>query len=69
MTLARNQIILGKVNALAVVFIVSTSLTSSVMAQILPPLPENLIAESGDGISLSLWVMAQEWRIICDLNR
>ena len=52
MTLARNQIILGKVNALAVVFIVSTSLTSSVMAQILPPLPENLIAESGDGISL-----------------
>ena len=52
MNLARNQIILGKVNVLAVIFIVSTSLTSSVMAQILPPLPENLIAESGDGISL-----------------
>ena len=52
MTLARNQIILGKVNSLAVVFIVSSSLTSSVMAQILPPLPENLIAESGDGITL-----------------
>jgi hypothetical protein len=52
MNLARNQIILGKVNVLAVIFIVSTSVTSSVMAQILPPLPENLIAESGDGISL-----------------
>ena len=52
MNLARNQIILGKVNVLDVIFIVSTSLTSSVMAQILPPLPENLIAESGDGISL-----------------
>ena len=52
MNLARNQIILGKVNVLAVIFIVSTSLTSPVMAQILPPLPENLIAESGDGISL-----------------
>jgi len=52
MNLVRNQIILEKVNALAVIFIVSTSLTSSIMAQILPPLPENLIAESGDGISL-----------------
>ena len=52
MNLARNQIILGKVYVLAVIFIVSTSVTSSVMAQILPPLPENLIAESGDGISL-----------------
>ena len=52
MNLVRNQIILEKVNALAVIFIVSTSLTSPVMPQILPPLPENLIAESGDGISI-----------------
>jgi len=52
MTLARNQIILGKVNALAIILIVSTSVNSSAVAQILPPLPENLIAESGDGISL-----------------
>ena len=46
------KIIPEKVNALAVVLIFSTSVTSSVMAQNLPPLPENLIAESGDGISL-----------------
>ena len=58
MTLARNQIILGKVNALAVVFIVSTSLISSAMAQTLPPLAEGLIEESDDGISICLWVMA-----------
>ena len=51
MTLGRGKIP-GKVNALAVVLIVSTTVTSSAMAQILPPLPENLIAESGDGISL-----------------
>ena len=52
MTLGRSKIFPGKVNALAVVFIVSTSVTSSAMAQILPPLPENLIEERGDGISL-----------------
>ena len=52
MTLGRGKIFPEKVNALAVVFIVSTSLTSPVMPQILPPLPENLIAESGDGINL-----------------
>ena len=69
MTLGRGKIFPEKVNALAVVFIVSTSLTSSAMAQILPPLPENLIEERGDGISFFLWVMAQEWRIICALNR
>ena len=52
MTLGRGKIFPEKVNALAVVFIVSTSVTSSAMAQILPPLPENLIEERGDGISL-----------------
>ena len=40
MTLARNRIILVKVIALAVVLIVSTTVTSSAMAQILPPLAE-----------------------------
>ena len=52
MTLVCHQIIPGKVNALAIVLIVSTSVTSSAVAQILPPLAEDLIAESGDGISL-----------------
>ena len=52
MTLERHQIIPGKVNALAIILIVSTSVTSSAVAQILPPLAEDLIAESGDGISL-----------------
>ena len=52
MTLVRHQFIPGKVNALAIVLIVSTSVTSSAVAQILPPLAEDLIAESGDGISL-----------------
>ena len=51
MTLGRD-IYPGNVNALAVVLIVSTSVTSSAMAQILPPLPENLIEERGDGINL-----------------
>ena len=52
MTLVCHQIIPGKVNALAIVLIVSTSVTSSAVAQILPPLAEDLIAESGDGINL-----------------
>ena len=52
MTLGRCKIFPGKVKALAVVLIVSTSVTSSAVAQILPPLAEDLIAESGDGISL-----------------
>ena len=52
MTLEPHQIIPGKVNALAIILIVSTSVTSSAVAQILPPLAEDLIAESGDGISL-----------------
>ena len=69
MTLGRCKIFPGKVKALAVVLIVSTSVTSSAMAQILSPLPENLIEESGDGINFFLWVMAQEWQIICALNR
>ena len=51
MTLARNQIIPGKDNALAVVLIVSTSVTLR-ESQIFPPLAEGLIAESGDGISI-----------------
>ena len=68
MTLGRG-IFPEKIIALAVVFIVSTSVTSSAMAQILPPLPENLIEESVEGISLFHWVMAQEWQIICALNR
>ena len=53
MTLGRSKIFLEKVNVLAVVLIVLTSVTSLAMAQILPPLPENLIEENGDGISLS----------------
>ena len=52
MTLERDQIIPRNVNALAVVLIVSTTVTLSAMAQILPPLPEILIEESGDGINL-----------------
>ena len=52
MTLVCHQIIPGKANALAIVLIVSTSVTSSAVAQILPPLAEGLIAESGDGISI-----------------
>ncbi len=54
MTLGRGKIFPEKVNALAIIFIVSTSVTSSAMAQILPPppLPENLIEEIDDGIRL-----------------
>ena len=38
MTLGRGKIFPEKVNALAVVFMVSTLVTSSAMAQILPPI-------------------------------
>ena len=47
----RHQIILGKVKGLAVVLIVSTSMASTATAQIVPPLAENLIEETGAGIS------------------
>ena len=58
MILVRNKIILGKVNALAVVFIALTSPASSGMAQTHTPLAEGLVTESGDGISFFLWIMA-----------
>ena len=51
MTLGRS-IFPEKVNTLTVVFIVSISVTSSAMAQILPTLPEKLIEERGEGINL-----------------
>ncbi|KZR89715.1 hypothetical protein [Synechococcus sp. MIT S9508] len=51
MNLERHQIILGKVKCLTVVLIVSTSMASTATAQIVPPLAEGLIEETGDGIS------------------
>ena len=51
MNLERHQIILGKVKGLAVVLIVSTSIASTATAQIVPPLPECLIVETGDRIN------------------
>ena len=51
MNLERHQIIFGKVKGLAVVLIVSTSMASTATAQIVPPLAEDLIEETGGGIS------------------
>ena len=44
----RHQIILGKVKGLAVVLFVSTFVDSTATAQIIPPLAECLIVETGD---------------------
>ena len=50
MNLERHQIILGKVKGLAVVLFVSTFVDSTATAQIVPPLAESLIGETGAGI-------------------
>lgn len=50
MNLERHQIIFRKVKCLAVVLIVSTSMASTATAQIVPPLAESLIGETGAGI-------------------
>ena len=51
MNLERHQIILGKVKGLAVVLFVSTFVDSTATAQIIPPLAECLIVETGDRIN------------------
>ena len=50
MNLECHQIILGKVEGLAVVLIVSTSKDSTATAQIVPLLAGDLIEETGDGL-------------------
>ena len=51
MNLERDQIILGNVKGSAVVLFVSTYVASTATAQIVPPLPECLIVETGDRIN------------------